>query len=174
MLAVADPNMIVAELGLAVLVVAAFFRFLLWIREAPVTPDPWDAAVEQKLSEPETPEVCSHCSTPQPPDAWFCEGCGRAVGPYNNVMPFLDVFSEGEVLRNGTTERLRNSWLIPAGYFLMSLNLLAAIIVRPFDSEAVRLLLVAAFLSYWIPMMKNWSRSKAETDPAAVPPENVS
>jgi hypothetical protein len=171
MLAVSDPNMVVAELGLAVLAVAVFFRFLLWIRDAPVTPDPWDAAVEQKLSEPETSEVCPHCSTPQPPDAWFCEGCGRAVGPYNNVMPFLQVFSEGEVLRNGTTDRMRKGLLIPIGYFLMSLGFLAMALARPYGSWLLSCVILFGVFSYWSSVLKNLKRSNA--GPAEAQPENT-
>ena len=60
--------------------------------------------------------------TPQEPEAWFCKHCGAAVGPYNNLMPFLNVFSEGEVLRNGITHRFRNRPFIAFGYFLITLG----------------------------------------------------
>ena len=114
--------MIIGGLALGGLALAALWRFVNWIRESPVTPDPWDAEVEQKLSDPETAEVCPHCLTEQPPTAWFCKGCGRATGPYNNLMPYLQVFSEGEVFRNGNSGRFRNRPLILAGYFLMTLG----------------------------------------------------
>ena len=93
------------------------------VREAPIKPDPWDAEVEQQLSEPETAEICPRCLTQQPPTAWFCKHCGKAVGPYNNMMPFLNVFSEGEVFRNGTTGRFRNRPLILIGYILMTFGI---------------------------------------------------
>ena len=67
-------------------------------------------------------EVCHHCLTQQPPNACFCEHCGSAVGPYNNMMPYLNVFSEGEVFRNGAADRLRSKPLIIAGYLLFSLS----------------------------------------------------
>jgi hypothetical protein len=169
--ATSDPNMIVAGLGLAGLAVAAFWRFLVWIRDAPVTPDPWDAEVEQELSDPDAAEVCPHCLTEQPPTAWFCKGCGRAIGPYNNLMPYIQVFSEGEVLRNGTSERLRNSPLIPVGYFLLSLNLLAAVFVRPFGSWLLSLIILMAVTSYWISLLKNLKRSKA--GPSESQSENI-
>ena len=86
----------------------------------PDAPDPWDAEVERQLSE--AVEVCPHCLAEQPPAAWFCKGCGRAVGPYNNLMPYLQVFSEGEVFRNGATGQFRNRPLILAGYFLVLLG----------------------------------------------------
>ena len=121
MFAASDPNMIVAGLAVGGLALAALWRLLVWVRDAPRTPDPWDAVVEQKLQEPETQEVCPHCSTPQPPAAWFCSHCGKAVGPYNNLMPFVQVFSEGEVLRNSASGRFRNRRLIAIGSFLMVL-----------------------------------------------------
>jgi hypothetical protein len=71
------------------------------------------------------PEICPHCSTPQPPTAWFCEHCGRAVGPYNNLMPYLQVFSEGEVFRNGASGQFRRRPLILAGYFLLGFGMLS-------------------------------------------------
>ena len=123
MIAASDPNLIVGGFGLGLLALAVFWRFIVWVREAPRTPDPWDAEVEQKLQEPEAMEVCHRCFTPQEPDAWFCKQCGSAVGPYNNLMPFLNVFSEGEVFRNGTTGRFRNRPLILIGYILMTFGI---------------------------------------------------
>ena len=32
---------------------------------------------------------------------WFCPVCGAAVGPYNNILPFIRIFSIGEALRSG-------------------------------------------------------------------------
>ena len=109
MIAASDPNMVIAGFAVGGLALAVFWRFIVWIREAPVRPDPWDAETEQKISEPDAQEVCPHCSTPQPPGAWFCAHCGRAVGPYNNLMPYVQVFSEGEVFRNGTSGRFRTA-----------------------------------------------------------------
>ncbi len=123
MLAVSDPNLTIAEIAVFGLMLAAFWRLIVWVREAPVTPDPWDAEVQQKLAEPETPESCPHCSTPQSPTAWFCPHCGRAVGPYNNLMPYVSCFSEGEVMRNGASGRFRNRKLIAFGFFLIILGI---------------------------------------------------
>jgi hypothetical protein len=125
MFGASDPNQIVAGLGLILLFLAGLWRLIAWVREAPQKPDPWDAGIQRGLEEPEAVEICHHCFTPQPPNAWFCEQCGSAVGPYNNVMPYLNVFSEGEVLRNGATDRLRTNPLIVAGYLLFSLSVYA-------------------------------------------------
>ena len=123
MAAVSDPNLIVGGFGLGLLALALFWRLIAWIREAPRTPDPWDAEVEQELQDPDLQQICHRCMTPQEPDAWFCKHCGAAVGPYNNLMPFLYVFSEGEVLRNGVSDRLRKRPLIVIGYFLLLLGM---------------------------------------------------
>jgi hypothetical protein len=100
--------------------------------------------------------------TPQPSTAWFCRHCGRAVGPYNNLMPFVQIFSEGEVFRNGTCDRLRSSPLILVGYFLLSLNFLALIVIQPLGSWLFSLLILLALLSYWSSLLKNLKRSKTE------------
>jgi hypothetical protein len=120
MIGASDPNILIGEIALGGLALAAFLRLIVWIRDAPARPDPWDAEVERKLSE--AVEVCPHCLTEQPPTAWFCKGCGRATGPYNNLMPYLQVFSEGEVFRNGASGQFRNRPLILAGYFLVILG----------------------------------------------------
>ncbi|MGD0206576.1 MAG: zinc ribbon domain-containing protein [Verrucomicrobiota bacterium] len=118
-----DPNQIVAGLGVAFLLLAGLWRFVGWVREAPQKPDPWDAEFERRLEAPETQEVCCHCSTPQEPGAWFCKHCGSAVGPYNNLMPYVHIFSEGEVFRNGVTGRFRNRPFIFIGYVLITLGI---------------------------------------------------
>jgi hypothetical protein len=122
MLGTSDPNQMVAGLGVGFLALAGLWRLIVWVREAPQKPDPWDAEIERQLEEPEAVEICHHCFSPQPPTAWFCEQCGSAVGPYNNLMPYLNAFSEGEVLRNGATDRLRTKPLVIAGYLLISLS----------------------------------------------------
>jgi len=123
MFAASDPNMIIGGFAVGGLVLAVFWRLLVWVREAPTAPDPWDAEVEQKLSEPEAQEICPHCSTPQPSTAWFCSHCGSAVGPSNNLMPYIHVFSEGEVFRNGVSSRFKNRWLVGIGFFLIALGI---------------------------------------------------
>ena len=111
MFGVNDPYQVVAGLGIVLLLFVGMWQLIDWVRESPVKPDPWDAEVEQKLSEPGTPEICPHCSTPQLPTARFCEHCGRAIG-YNNVMPFLNV-SEG---------KFRSQPLVVVGYVLLSVT----------------------------------------------------
>ena len=150
---VGDPNLFIGGVALAGLGLWVFWRLIVWVRQAPVRPDPWDAETERKISDPETKEVCPHCLTEQPPTAWFCSGCGRAVGPYNNMMPFVQIFSEGEVFRNGTSGRIRKSPLILIGYFLIALGMF------PFLAPV-----------YLISMLMNWRRP-VETPNAAAGPD---
>ncbi len=147
MLAASDPNLIIGGLALGGLAVAAVWRFINWIRDAPVAPDPWDAEVGEKLSDPDAVEVCPHCLTEQPPTAWFCRGCGRAVGPYNNLMPYVQIFSEGEVFRNGNSGRFRNRPFILIGYFL------ATVAMSP---------LFAPF--YLVSLLLNWQSRPAQPE----------
>ena len=123
MFGTSNPNQMVAGLGVGFLLLAGLWQLIAWVREAPSKPDLWDAEVERKLEEPEAVEVCPHCLTPQPPNAWFCKHCGSAVGPYNNMMPYVHIFSEGEVFRNGVTGRFRNRPFILIGYVLITLGI---------------------------------------------------
>jgi hypothetical protein len=41
--------MIIAGFAVGGLVFAAFWRFIVWIRDAPVRPDPWDAEAKFEI-----------------------------------------------------------------------------------------------------------------------------
>ncbi len=71
--------------------------------------------------------------------------CGAAVGSYNNWMPYVYVFSQGEILRNGVTDKLRVGPFIIMGYLLYSL--LTYFIFAPI---------------YWFFFFKNLRRLKEE------------
>ena len=96
-------------------------RFWRWMFSGPPTPDPWDDAVAASLEDEKALPVCHRCFTEHAVTTCFCERCGAAVGEYNNYLPFEYLFSEGEVLRNGTTLRMRPSFIVVAGYFLLSI-----------------------------------------------------
>ena len=74
------------------------------------------------------------------------------------MMPYVNVFSEGEVLRNGTTSRLRKGLLIPVGYMLISLNFVIAGIALVPNSALTSLLIFGGLFSYWMLIFKNLSR----------------
>ena len=154
MIAASDSNLLIARLAMGGLMIGLFWRFLVWVREAPVTPDPWDAETDKKLSEPETSQACHHCSTPLTDTAWFCPHCGCAVGPYNNLMPYLYIFSEGEVYRNGVNQRFRNRPLIFTGYLFITILFFP--VVSPFFAPIYLIVLFC----YFVLVVKNLLSSK--------------
>lgn len=121
MLAVTDPNMIVAGWGVTGLVLLGLWRLFLWLRSRPVSPDPWGAEVERQLQN--ASEVCPHCSLPQPPDACFCARCDQPVGPYHSFTPYVYQFSDGLGGRCDWSGRFRPRLLVVTGYLLLSLRL---------------------------------------------------
>jgi hypothetical protein len=91
-----------------------------WVGSAPITVDPWGAEIERLIQEDETPALCHRCLTPQKDNAWLCPECGSAVGPYNNYMPYVVLFSQGEVYRAGVMDHVRPSILVVCGYLAYS------------------------------------------------------
>jgi len=120
-------------------------QLLGWIRQAPIKSDPWSPEVEEALHQADAVPLCHKCFTPQPPGSWFCQQCGSAVGPYNNWMPYVYVFSQGEVFRNGVTEKIRINALTVTGYLLFSLS--SYIVFAPI---------------YWFYLFRNLKRIRAE------------
>ena len=96
------------------------YRVVLWVMGARRTADPWGAEVDEALNADDTRPLCHHCLTPQEHNGWFCPECGAVVGPYANYMPYVNIFSQGEVLRAGVSERLRRTPLTLIGYVLLS------------------------------------------------------
>ena len=135
------PEQTVATFAVTGLCVLLFFCFLRWILSGPVRPDPWDESITAQMQLPDATALCHRCVTPHLDHEHFCPNCGAAVGDYNNVLPFEQVFSEGEVFRHGTTEKLRATPLVIGGYFLLS---------------AAAYTLFAPF--YWFLLLRNLSR----------------
>ncbi len=102
---------------------AAIYLFVVWVMNAPHTEDPWGKATEDEVQKEDAVPVCHRCFTPQEHSGWFCPECGAIVGPYCNYMPYLYIFSQGEVLRAGVTEHLRRNLLVVAGFVLVSLEM---------------------------------------------------
>ncbi len=114
-------GMTLEQLVLFGVLCAVGYRIIRWFRDAKLTPDPWGPEVEREVQDAEARELCHRCLTPQPERGWFCEHCGASIGPYNNYMPYVDVFAQGEVLRAGTRDHLRPSFFIILGYVIVSL-----------------------------------------------------
>ncbi len=81
-------------------------------------PDDLDAAVRAHDAIP----VCHRCSTPCELPIWFCTCCGTSVGPYNNILPFILIFSIGEVLRSGVQPTARFTMLTVPGYIIVAMH----------------------------------------------------
>ena len=166
--------------GVAALVLMAgvvFWRLLLWIKNSPKIPDPWDAATDEAVRQPDAVEVCHHCLTQVPPGQWFCETCGCAVGPYNNLMPYVRCFSEGEVFRNGVTNQMPHNLLILGGYFLITCSGLVGLLFSwPSSLTPLGLILIPTYLVglvvYWRLLIKNlFGRTAEDAKPPMAIPE---
>ena len=160
------------------IVIAFGFVYVLtgWIRNVAVKPDPWGAEVRQTIDSPDTREICHHCSTPQERSAWFCPYCGCAVGPYNNLMPYVNCFSEGEVLRNGVTARMPTSLLIIGGYFMVTCpSLMILLVSHSMSFTLVGAILMGVYLLglavFWLRLFKNLFGRPPESElpPAELP-----
>jgi hypothetical protein len=109
-----------AMLFIAVGIVAVFcWRIIQWIFSGRRSADPWDEVVEAAIQD--VPPLCHKCLVPQEQHGWFCWNCGASNGPYNNYLPFVFVFSVGEVLRSGTCEPVRRKPSFILFYFLVAL-----------------------------------------------------
>ncbi len=120
-----DSERMVAVLVILGICGVMLYRFYLWIMAAPRTKDPWGKELDDEVDNETAVPLCHHCFTPQEHNGWFCPECGATVGTYCNYMPFVYVFAQGEVLRAGVTERIRQSGLIITGYILFSLTMYA-------------------------------------------------
>jgi len=109
------------------IVAVALYRLVLWLMEAKRTADPWGEELDKALDQDDAVPLCHHCLTPQQHNGWFCPQCGATVGPYCNYLPFVYIFSQGEVVRAGVTEHLRRSPLIVVGLVLTSLVMCAVL-----------------------------------------------
>ena len=94
---------------------------VLWMKRAPRQTDPWDPEMEVAVRQPDAVPICHTCLSPQIPPAWFCPNCGAAVGRYNNCLPYVNVFSIGEVFDAGARRRVPASAVTIIGFVLASI-----------------------------------------------------
>ena len=99
------------------------FVFLSRIRDwwVHTPPDPWDAEIDVSVRRDDAVMVCHRCCEPREFPRWFCPNCGAAIGPYNNVLPYIYVFSIGEVVRSGVGPHARFTPLTLSGYAAVGL-----------------------------------------------------
>ncbi len=103
--------------------------------------DPWSKEEDDAVRQPDAVPVCHRCFEPQVEPAWFCRNCGAAIGSYNNAIPFVYLFSMGEVWRSGVEPKARFTWLTVPGYIIVSL----------FEVPYLAPL-------YWVRLFFNWRR----------------
>jgi len=77
--------------------------------------------MDREVRAPEAVPVCHRCFLPLEYESsrWFCFDCGAAVGPYNNILPFIRIFSMGEVLRSGVRPEAPFTTFTVCGYVLV-------------------------------------------------------
>ena len=108
-------------LAAAVSVGLAVWLWVRWLAKLQPPPEPWGPEIDAALARPDVVTVCHRCFAPQPDlPGWFCPECGGAVGAYNNWMPYLYIFSIGEVLSIGTFRRFSVRPLTVVGLILFS------------------------------------------------------
>lgn len=67
------------------------------------TPDPWPEEITASVNAKTAIPLCTNCTFPQGPHSWFCPNCGFPTGDYVVLMPYLQNFVIGEVLRRGVS-----------------------------------------------------------------------
>ncbi len=65
------------------------------------SPDPWPQEVDLAVKARDAIPVCINCLYPQEGHRWFCPHCAFPAGEYVTMMPYLQIFATGEVLRRG-------------------------------------------------------------------------
>jgi hypothetical protein len=124
--------------------------FILWVKATPGTPDPWDQKDEDAVHQPDAVPLCPHCLSPHDEDCRFCPECGSATGLYNNLNPYLYIFSLGELMRLGVSGQIRRNVTTVVGYLLLSLS--EYLIFAPL---------------YWFLLFRNLIRLRREKAPDA-------
>lgn len=151
-----SPEQTIATIAVLGIILGFIVSFLRWLFAGPLTSDPWDQTITEAVDAPESLPVCHRCLTEHSSVVHFCPQCGAAVGDFNNMLPFEQLFSEGEVFRNGTLLKTPPTFLRVTGYFLLSLA--AYSIFAPF---------------YWFFLFRNFTQRElitmGEGEPPALP-----
>jgi len=118
---VQSPESITAIWALLGLGACGIWLLIRWLKDGPVTPDPWDHDVTEALQKEEASPLCHRCLSPHDDRANFCATCGAPVGAYTNWLPYPYLFSIGHTMRIGTSGEFRRSPLTIVGFFLFAL-----------------------------------------------------
>lgn len=66
-------------------------------------PDPWPPELDAQVRQRDAVPVCTNCLFPQQEHLWFCPHCHFPTGEYVTVMPYLNIYAQGELLRRGVS-----------------------------------------------------------------------
>jgi hypothetical protein len=102
----------------------------LWWRQLPA--DPWSEEDEKEINSPDARALCHRCflRLEYEESRWFCANCGTAIGPYNNILPYVRIFSIGEIFRSGVGKDAPFTVLTVIGYLLFAFT--DATLIAPF------------------------------------------
>jgi hypothetical protein len=112
------------HVALLLLVVAVVLikYLILWFQTSACKPDPWGKDVDDAVHQSNAAPLCYRCLSPHDEDCCFCPECGSATGLYNNLNPYLYIFSLGEMLRLGVSGPIKRNVTTILGYLLLSLS----------------------------------------------------
>jgi hypothetical protein len=67
----------------------------------PIYPDPWPAEIDAAIRAPAAVPLCVNCLSPQSGHRWLCAQCACPVGDFAPLMPNLQPFCIGHIMRRG-------------------------------------------------------------------------
>jgi hypothetical protein len=146
---VEDSTRLIGFYGIALVALGGVWLFVQWLMRSPKIPDPWSSEVAEEMECESARPLCAHCLSSYGKLQHFCSECGAPVGDYNNLMPYVNLFSIGHVLRIGTSGTFKRSPFLIACFFAFSI---------------VEYTLFAPV--YWYRLIKNIARV-----PRSLPPE---
>ena len=80
MFAASNSNLVIGDFAVSGVIFYFFWQLIIWVREAPIRPEPWGVEIKKQLSEPEAVEICPHCLMEQSLTAWFCKNVAGLSG----------------------------------------------------------------------------------------------
>ncbi len=86
----------------------------------PGPPDPWSREVDEAVRRPEAHPICPNGLRPQNQHFWFCAHCGFPGGDCLTMMPYLQNYSLGEVLRRGVIDSQERRKGVLLGFVMLS------------------------------------------------------
>jgi hypothetical protein len=82
--------------------------------------DPWPKEIDEAVRRPDAEPVCLNCLMPQERHFWFCRECGHPGGEYLTVMPYLHIFTIGELMQRGVVGPPERRFWVTCGFVVVS------------------------------------------------------